>query len=267
MKKLFTMLFALGMVMALSGCAESEEMKEAKSAFNTEASRVSSQGDALKSAIESAEETLLDEGRPLDDSVIPALEAAIAEAKTVDIERPSMPMGLEAIQAETTRLAEVDYASDVEALVESQVAVENSREQRRLVTAPAEDFILERLGRVGDIDGVAAVTEDNDPNGNLNKPGGYTAQVFFTSPLVDQSRAYGATVIEKGTSGGGSIEVYATEEEAEKRNDYLASFDGSILASGTHQVVGTVIVRVSNEMTASQQKALESSIINALTAL
>ena len=53
----------------------------------------------IPNTTESAEETLLDEGRPLDDSVIPALEAAIAEAKTVDIERPSMPMGLEARSA------------------------------------------------------------------------------------------------------------------------------------------------------------------------
>ena len=37
-------------------------------------------------------------------------------------------------------------------------------------------------------------------------------------------------------------------------NDYLAAFDGGIFASGSHTVVGTVLVRTSNELTASQQK-------------
>ena len=76
---------------------------------------------------------------------------------------------------------------------------------------------------------------------------------------------YGNTVIEQGTEGGGGIEVYATAEDAEKRRDYLAAFDGGILASGTHTVVGTVLVRTSNELTASQQQEMEAKIIEVLT--
>ena len=72
-------------------------------------------------------------------------------------------------------------------------------------------------------------------------------------------------IIEAGTDGGGSVEVYKTAEEAKKREEYLAGFDGTITASGSHEVVGTCIVRTSDSLTATQQKELEAAIIEALT--
>ena len=72
-------------------------------------------------------------------------------------------------------------------------------------------------------------------------------------------------MIDKGTDAGGSIEVYKTKSEATERNEYLAAFDGGILSSGSHTVIGTLVVRTSNELTASQQKSLEADIIAALT--
>lgn len=121
------------------------------------------------------------------------------------------------------------------------------------------------MKKVENIVDISAVTEDNDPNGNLNKAGGYTAQIYFSSDLVNQSEVYGTSLIEKGTDAGGSIEVYANVEDATTRNEYLASFDGGIFASGSHTVVGTVLVRTSDELTASQQQTLEANIIAALT--
>ena len=59
-------------------------------------------------------------------------------------------------------------------------------------------------------------------------------------------------------------EVYATEEDALERDAYLAGFDGTAFASGSHTVVGTVVVRTSNLLTASQQKALEAEIVDTL---
>ena len=116
-----------------------------------------------------------------------------------------------------------------------------------------------------------AATEQNDPNGNLHKDGGYTSAVFFSSDLVDQSQTYaseGYTGIPAiGTDGGGSVEVYATIEDAQKRDTYLGALDGGILSSGSHTVVGTCVVRVSDLLTASQQKAIEQSIIDSLTRL
>lgn len=108
----------------------------------------------------------------------------------------------------------------------------------------------------------------NDPNGNLSKAGGYTACVYFSSDLVNQDEVYGDTVIDKGTDGGGAVEVYSSVEDANTRNDYLASFDGAgFLASGSHSVVGTVVIRTSDNLTATQQKEMEANIYNSLVEL
>ena len=49
----------------------------------------------------------------------------------------------------------------------------------RQITAPTESFVIQRIADVEGISGVQAVTEDHDPNGNLNKAGGYTACIYF----------------------------------------------------------------------------------------
>ena len=73
-------------------------------------------------------------------------------------------------------------------------------------------------------------------NGHMNKAGGYTAAVFFSHEKVDQSKLYGDTLVERGTNAGGQIEVYSSVEDAEKRNDYLSTFDGSFQDSGSHKL-------------------------------
>ena len=50
-------------------------------------------------------------------------------------------------------------------------------------------------------------------------------------------------------------------------NAYLSVFDGGALGVGSHNVVGTIVVRTSDGLTATQQKDLESEIINELVEL
>ncbi|MBQ8290440.1 MAG: hypothetical protein IJY01_06210 [Clostridia bacterium] len=133
------------------------------------------------------------------------------------------------------------------------------------VTAPSEDYVIECLEKVPGVLEIEAVTEDTDPMKNLNKPGWYTAHVYFSYELVNQDDVYGDDLIDKGTDAGGSIEVYKTKSEANERNEYLSAFDGGVLDSGSHTVIGTLVVRTSDELTASQQKLLESNIIATLT--
>ena len=134
-----------------------------------------------------------------------------------------------------------------------------------LVTAPSEEYIIGCLEKVPGIIEIKAVTEDTDPMNNLNKAGWYTANVYFSYQLVNQENVIGDDLIDKGTDAGGSIEVDKTKSEAKKRNEYLATFDGGILSPGSHTVVGTIVIRTSNELTASQQNLLERNIIAALT--
>ena len=140
-----------------------------------------------------------------------------------------------------------------------------TKAQKKLVNNPSESYIVECLSRVPGILEIAAATEDRDPNGQLHKAGGYTSAVYFSYEAVDQDSVYGDDLIGKGTDAGGQIEVYANKQDAKKRDKYLASLDGTILTSGSHKVVGTVVVRTSHELTASEQSELESNIIAELT--
>ena len=172
----------------------------------------------------------------------------------------------------TSLKSEIKTKDDQIALLKEMVSSSSSSSSvdvgnNQLVIAPTEAFVIERLSSVEDISSIAAATEDHDPNGNLGKQGGYTAQVFFSTPLVNPSYANLSDydLIEIGTIAGGSIEVYETVADAEKRNNYLASFDGSAFASGSHTVLGTMVVRTSNELTASNQKKLAAEIVEALS--
>lgn len=133
--------------------------------------------------------------------------------------------------------------------------------QDALLVNPSEEYIIEHLK----IDRIAAATEENDPNGNLHKPGGYTSAVFFSSKEVSFFPGSDEEMIEKGTDGGGCIEVYETIPYAEQRDKYLALYDGTVISSGSHKLVGTVIVRTSSRLTATKQKQLEENIVKALT--
>lgn len=245
--------------------AECKAMVEAIGAFDSAKSSAEKKNSELDSAISEAE-TLIAENKPaLDDTLVPTLETAISDAKSVKQSIMEMPTTKDEIIAASKQLDSFDYSNVLSNLVDKTSALDKSVKQYALVDAPTEAYVLECLKKVENIKDISAVTEDNDPNGKLNKAGGYTAQVYFSSDLVNQSQVYGTSLIEKGTAAGGSIEVYANVDDANTRNDYLATFDGGILASGSHTVIGTVIVRTSDELTASQQKTLEANIIAALT--
>lgn len=102
----------------------------------------------------------------------------------------------------------------------------------------------------------------------MNKPHGYYAYIALSSSMIPtELRAY-STPVENGNDGGAAIEVYKTVKLAKAREAYLASLDSpGALSPGTHKVVGTMVVRTSSRLKASQQQALEKNIINALIEL
>lgn len=243
-----------------------EAMAAAIKEYDTAKSDLEEKNKELDTLI-SDSETLVSEGKTaLDETLLPALETSISETKTVKQEVPDMPDTAEDILTTVETMKAVDYTDAMTKLSDSKAALEKSIKQYELVDNPSEAYVIECLGKVEHVADISAVTEDNDPNGNLNKPGGYTATVYYSDDRISlDSSVYGTSVIDQGTGGGGAIEVYATAEDAEKRRDYLATYDGGIFASGTHTVVGTVLVRTSNELKASEQQDMEAKLIAALT--
>ncbi|MDO4756491.1 MAG: hypothetical protein Q4A54_09115 [Parabacteroides sp.] len=266
MKKLYLLILTTIFSLSLVAC-QSDEMKQAIADFDAAVASVTAMNTEVDEAVAVAEETVLAKEPVLDVELIPQLETAISSAKAAKQEIPERPKELEEIVEMTKKLSEISYDEVLKTLTDTHTELKKSAERYKLVFAPEEAYVIQALEKVPNIVNIAAATEENDPNGNLNKAGGYTAQVYFSSDLINQSEIYGDSLIEKGTDAGGSIEVYATVEDATDRNDYLAIYDGSIFASGSHKVIGTVLVRTSDELTATQQKTLESNIVAALTFL
>lgn len=88
---------------------------------------------------------------------------------------------------------------------------------------------------------------------------------------MDQSQLYvdgdPPNVIDVGTQGGGAIEIFSNVEDAEKRDAYLGGFDGTPFASESHYVVGTLLIRTSDELSGTKQLELTDKITEALIAV
>lgn len=135
---------------------------------------------------------------------------------------------------------------------------------------PSQTFVEKRLALVPGITGIQSVTEDHDPNRQLNKSGGYISSTYFTYngvPMDPYTDSYYANqnIVEKGTICGGNIEVYRNTKDANARNAYLSAFDSAgFLNSGSHMVSGTCVIRTSKDLTATQQNMLTQQVVNAL---
>lgn len=241
----------------------------AETKFNATVKEVEAKNTELTSAMNDAQKILDKKEAVYDNTTKEAFITALSDAKAAQRKIPDLPKKTADINAETKKLSEpLDYSSVINAISEKQTAYQNSVLQMKQITNPNEDFVIQRLKGIPNISGYQAVTEDHDPNGNLNKQGGYTSTVYFSTPLIDQSSVYGNDIVDKGTECGGAIEVYASEEDAEKRDSYLASFDGAgMLNSGSHKVLGTIVIRTSTKLTATQQNEFTNNITNKLLEL
>lgn len=247
--------------------------KEAVAAYNVVVSDIQEKNDQLDGEIKKLQELVDNEDKPLDETTIDTAKEALKNAGASKIVIGEMPKATKDILSRTKELSTpVDYSDELTSLSTAYTNLENSKKQYKQVVNPSEEFVMQRILTVDDVADARAVTEDQDPNGNLHKAGGYTSTIYFESKTVNQSDVYVSgeyadVLIDKGTDAGGAIEVYENVEDAEKRRDYLATFDGTIFANGTHTVIGTVLVRTSNKLTATQQKELEQKVIDALTRL
>lgn len=245
--------------------SECESYVTAINDFHRAVASVKSKNKDLDAAVSNADTLVNKKDIALDETFRPVLETSISDTKAAKCDIPEMPSAQKEIEAKTEEFKKIDYTDALAKLDIAYKTLDKSIKQHALVNNPKEAYIIGCLKKVTNVVNISAVTEDNDPNGHLNKAGGYTAQVFFSSDLVNQSSVLGTTLIDKGTECGGSIEVYSTVEDVKKRNDYLATFDGGIFASGSHRVIGTCLVRLSDKLTASEQTAMVKNITKTLT--
>ena len=240
--------------------------QKAVDSFNNIAQKVKKQNNILEDKIKTANQLLSNKDKPLDENLSSELKNEITSAEKAKRKISKIKKSTSDINKQVEALKKpLDYTTEIKKLDDLNQKYSTSVKQLKQITNPSSSFIESRLKEIDTITGVQSATEDNDPNKGLNKQGSYTASVYFTDSLVTDT-IEGKDIVTKGTDAGGNIEVYKTVEDAQKRNEYLSAFDGlpAMLNPGSHYVYGTIIIRTSGRLTATQQNDLTQKIYQKL---
>lgn len=162
---------------------------------------------------------------------------------------------------------EEKIVSDTETIIEMIEQIKQGIMVVKQITNPEEKWVNERLASIEDIIDTQPVTEEENPDGLLNKEGGYSSCIYFTIAEALPEEVPGNTIVEKGTDAGGAIEIYTNLVDATARVEYLSGFDGTALYSGSYAIVGTMVIRTSYKLSNEQQLQLTNLITTELTKL
>ena len=152
----------------------------------------------------------------------------------------------------TDEVPEAQPEATVTSTETAPAAVEPTTEE---VAAPARDAMEVANALTAEVSTAAAVTEiteDNDANGLIGRPGGYTSAAWIhheTLPFAE------------GTEGGATVEVFASAEEATNRSEYILGLlkESPMLGSEWHHLDGPVLLRVTGEMKPSDAQVYEAA--------
>jgi len=101
-------------------------------------------------------------------------------------------------------------------------------------------------------------TAETDPNKLLGRPGGYSSKTAFADSRIEPG-LFGAA--QDSVNGGGSVEVFADEDAATARRDYLQEMGKRLpILTGYNYQSGPVLVRVSRDLTPQQAAEYESAL-------
>lgn len=134
----------------------------------------------------------------------------------------------------------------------------------RHLATPDIQWLISRLENVEDVYDIRQVTLTNDPNKMLGYENGYRACLYFQYLNDILKSVEGNDSIEKGTDGGGCIEVFKNKADAINRCDYLAEFNNTILYTGSYALVGNMVVRTSYRLSDEEQIDLTNRIVQQL---
>ena len=205
-------------------------LNDAKAEYEKITAPIVEKNKTLDSVISKLQGLIDSDEKPVDETLIETSKEAIKEAQANKIVLEPLSNDKEEIKNKTEELRNVtvDYSEYLVKLEDEINKLSKSIEIYKKFMNPTSEFIINKLATVDEVVNSEAVTEDNDPNGQLNKAGGYTATIYFESSNVNQSNVYSDdnSIISKGTDAGGSIEVYGNEDDAKRRENYLAAFDG-----------------------------------------
>ena len=181
-----------------------------------------------------------------------ASEEAIADEATAEDAAEEIAAD-ETADEEVAEEAVADEAADEEAIVD-EVADEDIAEEAVAEEAADEDIAEETVAEEAGAEETAGETaaESDAP----------IARVYFASTLVSEAYTYlpDEELIALGEACGGSVELYESAEAARRRDDELDA------QSGAHMAAGTLVIRLSDALSALERQALMAEVLDSLTA-
>ncbi|WP_139346715.1 PGRS-family protein [Sinomonas mesophila] len=118
--------------------------------------------------------------------------------------------------------------------------------------------IAERIKTgVPSITGITTVTETNDSNQLIGRPGQYTSAAW----VADSGAVVGAT----GADGGAVVEVFATEADAAARSIYIQETLtrlGPAFGTEWHHLSGATLLRVSGKLAPSVNEQYKLAFVS-----
>ena len=182
---------------------------------------------------DAAEEAIAD--KAADEDIV---EEAVADKATAEDAAEEIAAD-ETADEEVAEEAVADEAADEEAIVD-EVADEDIAEEAVAEEAGAEETAGE------------TAAERDAP----------IARVYFASTLVSEAYTYlpDEELIALGEACGGSVELYESAEAARRRDDELDA------QSGAHMAAGTLVIRLSDALSALERQALMAEVLDSLTA-
>lgn len=125
-------------------------------------------------------------------------------------------------------------------------------------------------GPSGELEGSTAsgTTVENAAEGGTTTENAAASETAAseTSEEKEQKPKEVIDVVMIGTVGGGAVEIFPTEEDAQARIEYLRFFEGSLMDPGAFDVEKTCVIRASKYLDAVEQKELIEKIREELLA-
>ena len=140
----------------------------------------------------------------------------------------------------------------------SKPAPQGAAEQSPAPPPPTAQSSAEAIkAAIPEITRLIPLTEDNDSNNLLGRPGGYTAAVV----LVDPRSSSMCDLAKPGADCGATVEQWPDSEAAQKRADYIKQIRAATPVLGTEWTIvkDNLVLRVTGDLTPSVEKAYEAA--------
>lgn len=170
-------------------------------------------------------------------------------------------------EADTETVTEAADTTDAETEAETEAVTdadtEETAEQTEEATAQIADAaaIMDYLtANTPNIGNYVEYDEATDTNGLLGRPGQYTSKINFAITTIEQ--------IDENDPVGGSIEVFATSEDAEARYTYIQELGQSMPILAEYDYLNEyVLLRIDYDVLPSDEKVYEEAVATYMASL